>query len=106
MPPRVIDMSENPQKRKAAATPGRMAWDIASPIKLIPRSIKNTPTGQALVDSKTEPRRALCIKWKSMKGARKNSYKYYNLTEQESLRGKCGFRVLRRKELDVRGDVT
>src|ERR1051325_7329027 len=34
-----------PATMKPAATPGRMACDIASPMRLIRRSIRNTPTG-------------------------------------------------------------
>ena len=37
-----------PAARKPIATPGRMACDIASPTRLMRRSIRNTPTGPAL----------------------------------------------------------
>lgn len=105
IPPSVIDMSEKPQIRKAVATPGRIAWDIASPVKLIPRSIKKTPTGQALIERRIEPIRAFCIKWKSTKGARKNAYTSYSLRKRESLIGRRRFRALIHKGLAVRGDI-
>ncbi len=46
-PPRLMAGSEKPASRKPSATPGRMAWAMASPIRLMPRSIRNTPMGGA-----------------------------------------------------------
>mgnify|MGYP006201418447 CR=1 FL=1 len=50
------------------AAPGRMAWAMASPVRLMRRSIRNTPTGAALSDSATPPSSAWRMKANSMKG--------------------------------------
>ena len=42
---------------------------MASPVRLMRRSIRNTPTGQPLSDSISEPISARCMKPYSTKGA-------------------------------------
>ena len=44
-PPAVMANSESPETRKPIAAPGRIACAIASPTRLMRRSIRNTPTG-------------------------------------------------------------
>ena len=46
-PPRVIAGSDSPATRKPTAAPGRIACAMASPVRLMRRSIRNTPTGAA-----------------------------------------------------------
>ena len=61
-PPIVIGTISSPNSRKPAAAPGRMAWAMASPARLMRRSIRKTPTGQEPSDSISEPARARCMK--------------------------------------------
>ena len=58
-----------PATRKPIATPGRMACDSASPIRLIRRSIRNTPIGGALNASADVATSARRMKSSSAKGA-------------------------------------
>ena len=51
------------------AAPGRMAWLIASPIRLMRRSMRNTPIGGALTESARQPTSARRMKANSMKGS-------------------------------------
>src|SRR5688572_10685429 len=51
-----------------------MACAMASPVRLMRLSIRNTPTGQDESDSISEPARARCMKPKSAKGAMKYAY--------------------------------
>ena len=46
-PPAVMANSERPETRKPIAAPGRIACAIASPTRLMRRSIRNTPIGPA-----------------------------------------------------------
>ena len=50
-PPPAMARTLMPASRKPMATPGRIACDSASPIRLMRRSIRNTPIGAALNDS-------------------------------------------------------
>ena len=50
-PPPAMAKTLMPASRKPIATPGKIACDSASPIRLMRRSIKNTPIGAALNDS-------------------------------------------------------
>ena len=68
-PPTVIAPSDKPETRYPIAAPGKMACAIASPVKLICRSIKNTPTGVAPTDTAMQPKSARRMKPKSAKGA-------------------------------------
>ncbi len=47
-PPSVMAKTSRPAARNPIATPGRMACAMASPTRLIRRSIRNTPIGPAL----------------------------------------------------------
>ena len=62
MPPSIMAQSDSPDSRKPAATPGRMACDMASPIRLMRRSTRNTPNGAAPSDSAQAPARARRMK--------------------------------------------
>ena len=44
-PPRLIMGSESPEIKKPIATPGKMEWERASPIKLMRRRTRKTHTG-------------------------------------------------------------
>ena len=61
-PPMVIGTISRPNSRKPTAAPGRIAWDMASPVRLMRRSIRKTPTGAQLADRRSEPSRARCMK--------------------------------------------
>ena len=50
-PPPAMAKTLMPASRKPIATPGKIACDSASPIRLMRRSIRNTPIGAALNDS-------------------------------------------------------
>ncbi len=50
------------------AAPGKIAWLMASPIRLMRRSIRNTPMGGAPSDSARQPTSARRMKANSMKG--------------------------------------
>jgi hypothetical protein len=50
-----------------------MAWAMTSPVRLIRRNIKKTPTGAALTDIARQPRKALRINSNSRKGSIKKS---------------------------------
>ena len=60
--------SDSPATRKPIAAPGRIAWLMASPIRLMRRSIRNTPIGGAPSDSARQPTSARRMKANSMKG--------------------------------------
>lgn len=67
-PPRVMASSDMPLSRYPTATPGRMACDSASPIRLMRRSSRKTPSMVVLSDSARHTTRARRIKPNSMKG--------------------------------------
>ena len=67
-PPMVIAPSERPATRKPTAAPGRIAWAIASPVRLMRRSIRNTPTGVAPTEIAMQPISARRMKPKSGEG--------------------------------------
>ena len=60
--------SDMPLSRYPTATPGRMACDSASPIRLMRRSSRKTPSMVVLSDSARHTTRARRIKPNSMKG--------------------------------------
>ncbi len=62
MPPSIIAPNDKPDSRKPAATPGRMACDMASPIRLMRRSTRNTPNGAAPSDKALAPASARRMK--------------------------------------------
>ena len=68
-PPAVMANSERPDTRKPIAAPGRIACAIASPTRLMRRSIRNTPTGPAPSASASVPTSARRMKANSTKGA-------------------------------------
>ena len=67
-PPAVMANSERPETRKPIAAPGRIACAIASPTRLMRRSIRNTPTGPAPSASASVPTSARRMKANSTKG--------------------------------------
>src|SRR5690625_6067861 len=74
-PPIIIAGRDRPAIRKPRATPGKMACDRASPIKLRRRKIKNTPSGPAAMDRAKVAAKARRIKPNSLKGPQKKSHK-------------------------------
>ncbi|MNT58943.1 hypothetical protein D3C72_1964120 [compost metagenome] len=62
MPPSIMAPSDSPDSRNPAATPGKIACDIASPIKLMRRSTRNTPNGDAPSDKAQAPASARRMK--------------------------------------------
>jgi hypothetical protein len=68
-PPSVIAPSDRPDTRKPIAAPGKIACAIASPKRLMRRSIMKTPTGPAPSDSAIDPTSARRMKSNSANGA-------------------------------------
>ncbi|MNR26281.1 hypothetical protein D3C85_1434830 [compost metagenome] len=62
MPPSIMAPKDSPDSRNPAATPGKMACDMASPIKLMRRSTRNTPSGAAPSDKAQAPASARRMK--------------------------------------------
>ena len=73
-PPTVIAPSERPATRKPTAAPGRIAHAIASPVRLMRRSIRKTPTGVAPTETAMHPISARRMKPKSAKGWTRSSH--------------------------------
>ena len=73
MPPSVIAARSRPATRKPIAAPGRIAWAMASPIRLMRRNSRNTPIGAAPTESTTAPTSARRMKAKSTNGASRRS---------------------------------
>src|SRR5690625_8030800 len=65
---------DSPATKKPNATPGKMACDKASPIRLRRRKIKNTPSGPAATDRAKVEANARRIKPNSIKGPKKKSH--------------------------------
>ncbi len=63
-----------PATRKPIAAPGKIACAMASPIRLMRRSIRNTPIGAAPSDSANAPASARRMNSYSAKGAIRRSY--------------------------------
>jgi len=72
-PPAVMADRLSPAIRKPAAAPGRIACDMASPIRLMRRSMRKTPTGPAPSASAHVPTRARRMNSKSAKGAMRDA---------------------------------
>ena len=72
-PPSVIAGSDSPATRKPTAAPGRIAWAMASPVRLMRRSMRNTPTGAEPSASAVQPTRARRMKPNSTNGAKASS---------------------------------
>ena len=68
-PPAVMANSERPESRKPIAAPGRIACAMASPTRLMRRSIRNTPTGAAPSASANVPTSARRMNSNSANGA-------------------------------------
>ena len=69
----VMAPSESPEIKYPTAAPGRIAHAIASPVKLIRRSIRKTPTGVAPMEMAIQPSKARRMKPNSANGAKKIS---------------------------------
>jgi hypothetical protein len=54
--------TDNPENKKPTAAPGRMACEIASPLKLILFNVKKTPIRGALKQRHISDTEAFCIK--------------------------------------------
>ena len=50
-PPAAMAVSDKPENMKPTATPGSTAWLMASPSRLMRRSVRKTPSGAALTAS-------------------------------------------------------
>ncbi len=73
-PPVAIAKRLSPEIRKPMAAPGRIACAMASPTRLIRRSIRNTPMGPAPNASASTPASARRMNSNSEKGAMRRSY--------------------------------
>ena len=73
-PPRLIAHMDRPKTRNPSAAPGRMACDMASPIRLMRRSTRKTPIGPALIDRARHATSARRMKPNSMNGWISASY--------------------------------
>src|SRR5262245_36883863 len=73
-PPAVIANRLRPANRNPTAAPGRIACAIASPIRLMRRSIRNTPTGPAPNASANAPTSARRMNSYSTNGPIRRSY--------------------------------
>ena len=68
-PPAVMANRLRPERRKPIAAPSRIACAIASPTRLMRRSIRNTPIGPAPNANASAPTSARRMKANSTKGA-------------------------------------
>src|SRR5262245_13889492 len=73
-PPAVMANRLRPENRKPMAAPGRIACAMASPTRLMRRSIRNTPIGPAPSASAITPASARRMNSKSENGAMNSSY--------------------------------